>query len=196
VAVSLLGAGCSRDESKPASAAPARPTTCPKDWKAGWQRVADRIHATVYCPTWMPSPLDGKIGGEWDNGVSVEKDRSYLVSFLWHEPPSQDVHVNFRGYPGRTKIPRCEDIEVVASKVRKTYMPCFSDPHGKRHLDGITATVYTVNRGVDQWHVLFAWRDQGSLYAVSEHVIKPLTYRRVVSNLDRLVRGLVRVKPA
>jgi hypothetical protein len=195
-ALALLGSGCSNDESKPAAAAPAKVTMCPKDWKAGWQRVADRIHAPVYCPTWMPSPLDGEIGGEWDNGVSVEKDRSYLVSFLWHEPPSQDVHVNFRGFPGRTKIPRCEDVEVVAGKVRKTYMPCFSDPHGKRRLGGITATVYTVNRGVDQWHVLYAWHNRGSLYAVSEHVIKPLTYRRVVSNLDRLVRGLVLVKSA
>ena len=126
----------------------------------------------------MPSPIDAKIGGQWDNGISVEKDRSYLVSFLWHEPPSQDVHVNFRGYPGRTKIPRCEDVEVVGGKVRRTTMPCFSDPHGKRRLGGITATMYTVNRGVDQWHILYAWHDHGSLYAVSEHVIKPLTYRQ------------------
>jgi hypothetical protein len=106
------------------------------------------------------------------------------------------VHVNFRGYPGRTKIPRCEDVEVVGGKVRRTTMPCFSDPHGKRRLGGITATMYTVNRGVDQWHILYAWHDHGSLYAVSEHVIKPLTYAKVVSNLDRMVRGLVRVKPS
>jgi hypothetical protein len=144
----------------------------------------------------MPSPIDAKIGGQWDNGISVTKDHSYLVSFLWHEPPSQDVHVNFRGYPGRTKIPRCEDVEIVGGKVRRTTMPCFSDPHGKRHLGGITATMYTVNRGVDQWHILYAWHDHGNLYAVSEHVIKPLTYTKVVSNLDRMVRGLVRVKPS
>jgi hypothetical protein len=144
----------------------------------------------------MPSPIDAKIGGQWDNGTSVEKDKSYLVSFLWHEPPSQDVHVNFRGYPGRTKIPRCEDVEVVGGKVRRTTMPCFSDAHGKRRLGDITATMYTVNRGVDQWHILYAWHDHGSLYAVSEHVIKPLTYAKVVSNLDRMVRGLVRVKPS
>jgi hypothetical protein len=56
--------------------------------------------------------------------------------------------------------------------------------------------MYTVNRGVDQWHILYAWHDHGSLYAVSEHVIKPLTYAKVVSNLDRMVRGLVRVKPS
>jgi len=155
-----------------------------------------RVGAPVYCPTWMPNPLDGEIGGQWDNGVSVKKDKSYLVSFLWHEPPSQDVHVNFRGYPGRTKIPRCEDIEVVAGKVHKTYSPCFSDPNGKRRFGPITATLYTVNRGVDQWHILYAWKDHGSLYAVSEHVAKPLTFQQVHRNLDRVMRGLVTVSPS
>ena len=196
IALSLLGTGCSGSESKQAAAAPSKPPTCPQSWKGAWHRLAERIGAPVYCPSWMPNPLDGKIGGQWDNGVSVEKDRSYLVSFLWHEPPSQDVHVNFRGFPGRTKIPRCEDVEVVAGKPRKTYSPCFSDAHGKRRLGRITATLYTVNRGVDQWHILYAWRDHGSLYAVSEHVAKPLTYRQVIGNLDHVVRGLVLISPA
>jgi hypothetical protein len=195
IGLALIGSACSSDESRPAAAAPNKPAACPKEWKGGWQRLANRINATVYCPTWMPSPIDGQIGGEWDNGVSVDEDRSYLVSFLWHEPPSQDVHVNFRGYPGRKKIPRCEDVEVVAGKARRRFFPCFSDSQGRRRLGLITATVYTVNRGVDQWHVLYAWRANGSLYAASEHVAKPLTYRQVVANLDRLVRGLVRVEP-
>jgi hypothetical protein len=60
---------------------------------------------------------------------------------------------------------------------------------------GITATVYTVNQGVDQWHVLYAWRRAGSLYAVSEHVAFPLTYGKVVLNLDRLLRSLAVIKP-
>ena len=195
IGFALIGSACSSNESRPAAAAPTKPAGCPKAWKGGLQRLANRIDASVYCPTSMPSPLDGQIGGHWDNGVSVDKDLSYLVSFLWHEPPSQDVHVNFRGYPGRTKIPRCEDVEVVAGKPRKRVVPCFSDSQGRRRLGPITATVYTVNRGVDQWHVLYAWRANGSLYAVSEHVAKPLTYRQVVANLDRLVRGLVRVEP-
>src|SRR5919108_4207557 len=132
----------------------------------------------------MPSPLDGKIGGDWDNGVSVERDHSYLVSFLWHEPPSQDVHVNFRGYPGRTAIPACEDDNAPKGKPRK--VACFRDPKPARRIRGLTVTPYTVNEGVDQWHVLYAWRAGGNLYTVSEHVAKPLTYRQVVGNLDRL----------
>ena len=143
----------------------------------------------------MPSPLDGKIGGEWDNGVSVDPDRSYLVSFLWHEPPAQDVHVNLRGYPGRTRIPRCNADTVVAGRKLKRTVPCFSDPHPVRRIAGLAITPYTVNQGVDQWHVLYAWRRRGTLYALSEHVAKPLTYRQVVRNLDRAAAGLVLIEP-
>jgi len=195
IGIALVAAGCSGGESKPAAASPPTPASCPAAWKDGWQRLANRIHAPVYCPTSMPSPLDGKIGGDWDNGVSVDPDRSYLVSFLWHEPPSQDVHVNFRGYPGRTAVPRCIDVRTIAGRTRRRSIPCFSDPRGARRLGKLLVTVYTVNRDADQWHVLYAWRERGSLYAVSEHVAKPLTYRRVVENLDRLVEGLVRIDP-
>ena len=34
-----------------------------------------------------------------------------------------------------------------------------------------------------------------SLYTVSEHVIRPYTYRQVVTNLDRMLAGLVLVRP-
>jgi len=152
VVASLLAAGCSGEESEPSSAAPKPPTACPAAWKPGWQRLANRIDFAVYCPTWMPSPLDGQIGGTWDNGVSVEPDRSYLVSFLWHEPPAQDVHVNFRAYPGKTRIPTCEDVQVVAGKTRRRPIPCFSDAQPQRRIGRFRVTPYTVNQGVDQWH--------------------------------------------
>jgi hypothetical protein len=191
-----LASGCSSDDSAPAAAPKPVVRKCPAAWKPGWQRLANRIGAPVYCPSWMPTPLDGQIGGQWDNGVSVKRDRSYLVSFLWHEPPAQDVHVNFRGYPGRTGIPRCEDVRVVRGKARRRQIPCFSDPRARRRLGRLVVTPYTVNRDADQWHVLYAWRAGGTLYTVSEHVARPLTYRKVVEHLDRLVLGLVRVEPA
>jgi hypothetical protein len=191
----LLAAGCSEDGAAPSAAAPPGRPTCPAGWQAGWQRLANRVNAPVYCPSWMPSPLDGKIGGDWDNGVSVHPDHSYLVSFLWHEPPSQDVHVNLRGYPGRTRIPRCNADTVVAGRKRKRTVPCFSDPHPVRRIAGLAVTPYTVNQGIDQWHVLYAWRRRGTLYTISEHVAKPLTYRQVVRNLDRAVVGLVLIRP-
>ena len=190
----MLGAsGCS--EAKRAASAPERPS-CPRAWKPGWQKLANRIGAPVYCPAWMPSPLTGEIGGEWDNGVSVDPDRSYLVSFLWHETRSGDVHVNFRGYPGETRIPRCLDVQRVGGVKRRRRIPCFSDPQGTRRIGRLRVTVYTVNRDADQWHVLYAWRARGSLYAVSEHVAPPLTYRKVIRNMDRLVRNLVVIRPA
>jgi hypothetical protein len=190
-----LGAGCAGDESTPSAAPSKPPRACPAAWKSGWQRLANRIDSPVYCPTWMPSPLDGQIGGPWDNGVSVKRDRSYLVSFLWHEPPAQDVHVNFRAYPKKTRIPTCEDVQVVAGTTRRRAIPCFSDPQPQRQIRHFRVTPYTVNQGVDQWHVLYLWREKGTLYTVSQHVAKPVTYRQVVANLDRLMRGLVRVEP-
>jgi hypothetical protein len=171
--------------------------SCPKVWAAGWTKLANKVEAPVYCPTWMPNPLDAKIGGQWQDIYSIDKDRSYLVSFLYHgEPPSGDVHVNFRGYPGRTTIPRCKTI-VLAGKNRtlRGTAPCFADPHGTMSANGIKATVYTVNRDADQWHVLLAWRHAGSLYAVSEHVIRPYTFEQVVKNLRRLLQSLVLVRP-
>jgi hypothetical protein len=195
LALALLGSACSSEESAPAAATSPQPMKCPAAWKGGWHRLAERIDSAVYCPTWMPSPLDGRIGGQWDNGVSVRRDRSYLVSFLWHEPPAQDVHVNFRAYPGRTEIPRCEDTRVVAGKKRTRLIPCFSDPHPTRRIGRHTVTAYTVNQGVDMWHVLYLWRERGTTYTLSEHVAKPLTYRQVVAKLDRMMRGLVRVEP-
>jgi len=193
--LAVVAAGCSNDGASPSAAAPAARPSCPIAWKGGWQRLANRVRSPVYCPSWMPSPLDGKIGGEWDNGVSVVSDRSYLVSFLWHEPPSQDVHVNLRGYPGRTRIPRCNADTVVAGRKLKRTVPCFSDPQPVRRVGGLAVTPYTVNQGVDQWHVLYAWRRHGTLYTLSEHVAKPLTYRQVVRNLDRALAGLVLIAP-
>lgn len=194
----VLGAsaltGCADDGSNVVEKAAPAPV-CPPKLKTEYQKLANRVRIAVYCPTWMPSPLDGDLKGPWENGVSVKGDRSYLVSFLWHEPPAQDVHVNLRGYPGRTAVPTCEDTQVVAGKTRRRALPCFSDARPVRRVGRFRVTLYTVNQGVDMWHVLYLWRERGNLYTISEHVAKPLTYRHVVKNLDRMMRGLVRVEP-
>jgi hypothetical protein len=169
---------------------------CPAAWEAGWQHLANVVKAPVYCPTWMPNPLNAQIGGDWQDIYSIGKDRSYLVSFLYHgEGASGDVHVNFRGYPGRTTIPRCKTVVLTGTKTLRGTTPCFSDKAGVQTAPGIRATLYRVNQDADQWHVLLAWRHAGSLYTVSEHVIRPYTYRQVVPNLDRLLRSLVLVRP-
>jgi hypothetical protein len=176
-----------------------RGAACPAAWKAGWQRLANDMGARVYCPTWMPAPLDGQINGRYKNGRWVDrKDNSYLVSFLWVDQDagvSREVHVNFRGYPGRAKVPTCESVVTANGKTRRSAIPCFSDPRGRRKIAGVRATVYTVNQGIDAWHVLYAWKQNGSLYTVSQHVVAPYTYRQVVHNLDRIVRGLAPIDP-
>lgn len=158
---------------------------CPPAWEAGWQRLADRIDAPVYCPSWMPDPLTGEIRGPWQAMNSVLKDRSYLMGFLWYEPNAAEVHVNFRGYPGQTEIPTCNG------------KPCFNDPGPKRRIGAFEVQPFTVNRGADTWHVLYAWRTDGSLYTLSQHVVPALglSYAKVVTNLDRIMRGLVRIAP-
>src|SRR2546428_1207151 len=163
--------------------------SCPAAWRGGWEALANRIQAPVYCPTWMPDPLDARIGGRYANGESVSRDRSYLISFIWFEPGSGEVHVNLRGYPGRLRIPTCSDLDT------NKPVPCFSDLKGTAHAGEITARVYTANQGVDQWHVLYAWRHEHSLYAISEHVAFPYTYSQVVHNLNRMLAGLVLVEP-
>ena len=57
--------------------------------------------------------------------------------------------------------------------------------------------VYTVNRGADTWHVLYAWKDGGSRYSVSQHVVPELglSYSQVVKYLDRIMAGLVKIEP-
>jgi hypothetical protein len=187
-ALAAAVAGCGGDDKAEPSAA-AKPSGCPQSLKPEWQQLANRVGVPVYCPNWMPSPLDADINGQWNSsGPIVNRDKSFLVGFLWHEAGSGDVHVNFRGFPGKTTMPQCED--------GKRVIPCFSDPRGSRMVGDKKVTVYTVSRDADQWHVTYLWRRDGTLYTVSEHVAPPLTFRKVVANLDRLVGGLELIKPA
>jgi hypothetical protein len=195
-----LSACGTQSASSPAPAgSQAAVASCPADWAPGWQRLADRVGAPVYCPRWVPSPLTPTLGeayaGQGGTAVTVSKDGSYLVSLIWSDA-SGEVHVNLGGYLHRTSIPRCEDAETTNGETVRTRVPCFSDPGGTFRAGGITATLYTVNRGPDQWHLLYAWKYRGSLYTVSQHVAAPLTYPRVAGDLKRMVRELVLLDPA
>ena len=196
VLASTLSA-CSGGGSETAAAEPA-PPVCPKSWRTGWQALANDIDARVYCPSWLPYPLDGRFNGVF-NGQTVDPDRSYLVKFLYFDAGlpggPQEVHVVLRGYPGNTRLPRCDDSTVEDGKVVHHFSPCFSDPKGTRRFGTKRATLYTSNQGADQWHLLYAWRENGSLYTVSQHVTQPYTYAQVLRNLNRMMRTLVRIEP-
>lgn len=198
VAVPLVAYGCAGGDSTSAPVAAAKPPVCKRSELASWQRLANEIRAPVYCPSWLPQPLVGKFSGRFFNGRSVDPDRSFLVSFVWFESGQgfvSEVHVNLRAYPGKTRIPTCEDTLTVAGKTVRKKIPCFSDRQRQKRLGAVTATVYTANQGADMWHVLYAWRRNGSLYTLSEHVAEPYTYEQVISHLDRMMRRLVLVPP-
>ena len=182
-----------------APARPGKPAACPAAWRVTWQRLADRIKAPVYCPAWLPDPLTGDIGGRWSNIDSVAKDGAYLMGFVWQETgpgaAGGELHVNLRGYPGRPAIPTCEDTLNDGGKIVRRKLPCFADARGLKRAGGITAMVYTVNQGADQWHVLYAWRQTGSLYTLSEHVAPPLSFAKVVAYLERELASLELVRP-
>jgi hypothetical protein len=201
-AVALLAAACggsgaSVDASKAAAATrqatPAEPRCA---HPGGWQRLANRIAAGVYCPGWLPDPLTSEIGGRWNNIDSVSRDRSYLESFVWQETEvgpngaGGELHVNLRGYPGRTKIPMCP-----TGAGNSNPVPCFDDPRGHVRSNGIDATLFTVNQGADQWHVALAWHHRGSLYTLSEHLAPPLDYQKLLRYLKRELRSLVLIEP-
>ena len=198
----LVALGIAVPEAPGAPSAPSRPglaAACPAAWHLTWQKLADRIKAPVYCPAWLPDPLAGAIGGRWNNIDSVAKDGAYLEGFVWQETgpgaAGGELHVNLRGYPRSTAIPTCEDTVSDGGKVVRRKLPCFADARGTKRAGRITATVDTVNQGADQWHVLYAWRLDGSLYTLSQHVAPPLSYAKVVANLDRELASLELVRP-
>jgi hypothetical protein len=191
VALALAAGGVS-------AAAPSKGPLCPD--RSGWQKLANRVRAPVYCPAWLPDPLVGSIGNRWNNINSVSPDRSYLEGFVWQETgggaAGGELHVNLRGYPGQTVIPTCTTVDTVKGKTRRGKVPCFADPHGTVRAPGITATMYTVNQDADQWHVLLAWRHAGGLYTLSEHVAAPLSFAKVVAYLKRELNALVLINPS
>jgi hypothetical protein len=94
-----------------------------------------------------------------------------------------------------TTVPTCRSIELVGGKRHVTSVPCFADARGQKTIAGFRVTQYTVNQDADQWHVLYAWKYKGSLYTISQHVAPPLTFPKVVGNLNRELASLVLVPP-
>jgi hypothetical protein len=181
----LTACGSSPEPAAKASSTP----SCPRAWQAGWAKLARQIDAPVYCPGWMPNPLDGRIGSEWNGLRLVDKHGGFLVSFIYQETGSGEVHVNFHRWPG-TRMPYCR------AETSQRRIPCYSDPAGRLRTHGIDATLYTVSRDADQWHLSYLWRANAATYVVSEHVAPPYSFAQVKRNVTRLLRSLVLVQPS
>jgi hypothetical protein len=195
-AIALLAAGCGGGGgARGAAATPVGPVKATCAYRPGWQALANRIGADVYCPGWLPDPLTSQIKGQWNNINQVSKDHSYLESFVWQDTDtpnlSGELHVNLRGYPDRTKIPTC----LGGINFNKP-MPCFASPHGHVTANGIDATLYTVNLDADTWHLLLLWHHAGGLYTISEHLAPPLDYKKVVAYLKHELGSRVLIAPS
>ena len=191
VLVSFAAVGCGGESSASAEAphsitTTAAEPTCPPALARGWQKLADQIEAAVYCPSWLPDPLVGRIGGQWEGIHSVTKERQ--LSHRVHLVPAR----RRRGAREPARLSRRDE-----GAVLQRSSPCFSGERGTREVAGTTVDVYTVNRGADTWHVLYAWKEDGSLYSVSQHVVPELglSYSQVVKSLDRIMAGLVKIEP-
>jgi hypothetical protein len=177
------------NSAQPAARASASSPGCPAAWQRGWDKLARDVDAPVYCPGWMPNPLNGRIGGQWNGLRLLDKHGGFLVSFIYQETGSGEVHVNFHRWPS-TRMPRCR------AETSKRMIPCYSQPDGRVRANGIDATLYTVSRDADQWHLSYLWRNDGATYVVSEHVAPPYTFNQVKRNVTRILRSLVLVRPA
>ena len=65
----LLASGCSGDakQAEAAAATAAPKPHCPG--RAGWQRLANRIDAPVYCPGWLPDPQNRSLMRYFDGAL-------------------------------------------------------------------------------------------------------------------------------
>ena len=198
VALPLVAYGWGSGDSSSAPAAAAKPPVCPQAERVSWQKLANEIAAPVYCPSWLPQPLVGNSAGDSSTVVPWIPIGPTSSASCWFESGQglvNEVHVNLRGYPGTTRLPACEDTLTVDGETVRKKIPCFSDRQASKRVGGVDVDVYTANQGADSWHVLYAWRRNGSLYTLSQHVAPPYTYEQVVSHLDRMMRRLVLVPP-
>jgi hypothetical protein len=178
VAVALTLAGCTSGNSSRPSEAPA----CPHAWAAGWKTWAGRVDATVYCPTWLPSPIDARIGGQWSTESSA--GRHWQLGFVWRDEDfSGLVHVVFEGAPEGDWPLRCGG------------PPCFAGRSGSEDVNGRHVVWYDHDLGSSSGHVAAVFHAGGHVYIVSMHVFGDVGPARTRAMVRRIVAGLVPVRP-
>src|SRR6478752_5794094 len=100
VALVLASAACGTGRAHTVPSDHTAFASCPSVRNAGWQKWANRVHMTVFCPTWLPIYIDGVIGGDLNTAASP--GRFWQVHFVWRSDDfSQLIHIVFEGYaPG------------------------------------------------------------------------------------------------
>jgi hypothetical protein len=179
-----------------ASSAPAA-GGCPAAWRSGWQALAKPDSGARLLPD-----MDAEPARREDRRPVHRHQLDREGPQLPGQLPRARRRRERRRARELSRLPRPQlDPDVHHRRARREEDPARADtllrrrrrrPHGERVS---LRPVYRVNQDADQWHILLAWRHRGSLYTVSEHVIRPYTYRQVVRNLDDLLSGLVLVQP-
>jgi hypothetical protein len=198
LAVAALAAGCAGAGDAGAGGETGKPAAekqCPKAWAADWARWADRVGMTVYCPTWLPSPITGEIGGQWN--TAAESGRFWQLGYVWRDVGFADlVHVVFDGYPPDAWPRKCRDTRRVDGKVTTVPVPCFSGPLGRERVNGLDVRWFRRGRGSHGGHVVALFAHEGNTYAVSMHGLPGTPIERTRANVRRIVANLVPVRPA
>jgi hypothetical protein len=176
VVVAACGSSDSSSGSKPQA------TVCPKAWAASWQTWADQVGMTIYCPGWLPSPIDGVIHGQWN--TARVPDKQWQLGYAWLEQ-GELVHVVFEGYPPGTFPPNCEGT------------PCFGGREPKvEQVAGRAVTWYDHNLASHTGHIAAIFHASGNIYVISIHVASPVsTPADAKADLRHIIRSLAPVQP-
>jgi hypothetical protein len=179
VTVSACGSGSAGSGSNPAVA-----VGCSKAWAAGWQKWTDKVGMPVWCPGWMPSPVDAIIHGQW-NTAQVEQHQ-WQLGYAWLEE-GQLVHVIFEGYPPGTFPPTCEG-----------GVPCFGGEEATSEtIAGHVVHWFDHNQASHSGHIAAVFASGGNTYVVSIHVVSPVSTKAIAKrDLRHIIASSSLLKPA
>jgi hypothetical protein len=182
VAVAVTAAACGSGGASSGSKT-AAPTGCAKAWKTGWQTWSDKVGMPVWCPGWMPSPIDAIIHGQW-NTARIEQHQ-WQLGYAWLEE-GQLVHVVFEGYPEGTFPPRCEGV------------PCFGgEEAGSERVGGHVVHWYDHNHASHSGHIAGIFRSGTDTYVVSIHVASPVATKAIAKrDLRHIISSSSKLTPA
>jgi hypothetical protein len=152
---------------------------CPEEWKEQYEAWSRRVGMTVYCPTWMPGPLEGEISRDY--AVRVPARNGWQLGWAWLEFGDL-VHVVFEGYRAKDFPPTCEG------------KPCFAGRAGTSRVGRFRVVWYLKNRASHTGHVAAIVPQGKDVYVYSMHVAPPSgTVAKTEANLKHVIRDLVPV---
>ena len=182
IACVVLATACGESHASGVTSDHTASAGCPHDRAAGWQAWANRVQMTVFCPVWLPTYVDGVLGG--DLNTVRAPGRHWQIHFVWRSDDfSQLIHIVFEGFSPGTWPARCGGA------------PCYAGRDGTENLNEHRVTWYTRNRGSSTGHIAAVFTEERNTYVVSLHIINPYTAKTARATVAQIVKGLVPVHP-